>query len=81
MTIALRMAEVTGKRGVIATDHTYHGNTTVVAQLAPPTARPPVTGRMCVRFPPPTVIAPWAVWQAWPMPTPLPQKCKRPSTI
>ncbi len=33
--IALRMAEaVTGKRGVIATDHTYHGNTTVVAQLS-----------------------------------------------
>ena len=33
--IALRMAEaMTGKRGVIATDHTYHGNTTVVAQLS-----------------------------------------------
>ncbi len=33
--IALRMAEaVTGNRGVIATDHTYHGNTTVVAQLS-----------------------------------------------
>jgi len=33
--IALRMAEArTGKRGVIATDHTYHGNTTVVAQLS-----------------------------------------------
>ncbi len=33
--IALRMGEaVTGKRGVIATDHTYHGNTTVVAQLS-----------------------------------------------
>ncbi|MBE1283536.1 MAG: aminotransferase class III-fold pyridoxal phosphate-dependent enzyme [Rhodobacteraceae bacterium] len=33
--IALRMAEaVTGKRGVIATDHTYHGNTTMVAQLS-----------------------------------------------
>ncbi|MEM6939927.1 MAG: aminotransferase class III-fold pyridoxal phosphate-dependent enzyme [Pseudomonadota bacterium] len=33
--IALRMAEaVTGKRGVIATDHTYHGNTTAVAQLS-----------------------------------------------
>ena len=33
--IALRMAEaVTGKRGVIATDHTYHGNTSVVAQLS-----------------------------------------------
>ncbi|WP_136659624.1 aminotransferase class III-fold pyridoxal phosphate-dependent enzyme [Nitratireductor sp. XY-223] len=39
--IALRMAEaVTGKRGVIATDHTYHGNTTAVSQLSrtnPPT--------------------------------------------
>ncbi|MEX0337932.1 MAG: aspartate aminotransferase family protein, partial [Arenibacterium sp.] len=33
--IALRMAEaMTGKRGVIATDHTYHGNTTVVSQLS-----------------------------------------------
>lgn len=33
--IALRMAEaVTGKRGVVATDHTYHGNTSVVAQLS-----------------------------------------------
>ncbi len=33
--IALRMAEaVTGKQGVIATDHTYHGNTSIVAQLS-----------------------------------------------
>lgn len=33
--IALRMAEaVTGKRGIIATDHTYHGNTTAVAHLS-----------------------------------------------
>lgn len=33
--IALRMAEaVTGKRGIIATDHTYHGNTATVAQLS-----------------------------------------------
>ena len=41
--IALRMAEaVTGKRGVIATDHTYHGNTTVVAQLS--ATNPPSTG-------------------------------------
>ena len=41
--IALRMAEaVTGKRGVIATDHTYHGNTTVVAQLS--ATNPPATG-------------------------------------
>ena len=40
--IALRMAEaVTGKRGVIATDHTYHGNTTVVAQLS--ATNPPAT--------------------------------------
>ena len=41
--IALRMAEaMTGKRGVIATDHTYHGNTTVVAQLS--TTNRPGTG-------------------------------------
>lgn len=33
--IAMRMAEaVTGKRGIIATDHTYHGNTTSVAALS-----------------------------------------------
>lgn len=41
--IALRMAEaVTGRRGVIVTDHTYHGNTTVVAQLS--ATNPPATG-------------------------------------
>ncbi len=33
--IALRMGEaMTGKRGVIASDHTYHGNTTAVSQLS-----------------------------------------------
>ncbi|OYX43142.1 MAG: aspartate aminotransferase family protein [Rhodobacterales bacterium 32-67-9] len=33
--IALRMAQaITGKTGIIATDHTYHGNTTAVAQLS-----------------------------------------------
>lgn len=33
--IALRMAEaVTGKRGIIATDATYHGNTALVSQLS-----------------------------------------------
>ncbi|MGI9509019.1 MAG: aspartate aminotransferase family protein [Geminicoccaceae bacterium] len=33
--IALRMATAsTGKRGVIASDYTYHGNTTVVSQLS-----------------------------------------------
>ena len=33
--IALRMGEaVTGKRGVIATDHTYHGNTAAVSLLS-----------------------------------------------
>ncbi len=33
--IALRMAEaMTGKRGIIATDHTYHGNTAAVSQLS-----------------------------------------------
>lgn len=33
--IALRMASaLTGKTGVIATDHTYHGNTTAVHQLS-----------------------------------------------
>jgi len=32
--IALRMAEaVTGKRGIVATDATYHGNTALVSQL------------------------------------------------
>lgn len=33
--IALRMAEaMTGKRGIVATDATYHGNTTLVSQLS-----------------------------------------------
>ncbi len=33
--IALRMAEaITGRRGVIATDATYHGNTSLVSQLS-----------------------------------------------
>ncbi|WP_297768953.1 aminotransferase class III-fold pyridoxal phosphate-dependent enzyme [uncultured Roseovarius sp.] len=33
--IALRMAEaVTGRRGIIATDATYHGNTSLVSQLS-----------------------------------------------
>lgn len=41
--VALRMAQaVTGKRGFIATDNTYHGNTTAVAQLS--TRRPPIGG-------------------------------------
>ncbi len=41
--VALRMAlAATGKRGVIATDTTYHGNTTATAQLS--TRRPPVGG-------------------------------------
>ncbi len=41
--IALRMAQaVTGKAGVIATDHTYHGNTASVSQLS--TRMPPVGG-------------------------------------
>jgi 4-aminobutyrate aminotransferase-like enzyme len=41
--VALRMAQaVTGKTGVIATDFTYHGNTTAVSQLS--TRMPPVGG-------------------------------------
>ncbi|KMW58718.1 Omega-amino acid--pyruvate aminotransferase [Candidatus Rhodobacter oscarellae] len=41
--LALRMAEaVTGKRGIIVTDHTYHGNTTAVAALS--RTNPPKTG-------------------------------------
>lgn len=41
--IALRMAQaVTGKTGLIATDNTYHGNTTAVSQLS--TRRPPIGG-------------------------------------
>jgi 4-aminobutyrate aminotransferase-like enzyme len=41
--IALRMAEVvTGHKGIIATNHTYHGNTSAVSQLS--TTRPPVGG-------------------------------------
>lgn len=41
--IALRMAEaMTGKRGVIATDATYHGNTSLVSQLS--ASNPPAYG-------------------------------------
>ncbi|MEO1795428.1 MAG: aspartate aminotransferase family protein [Pseudomonadota bacterium] len=41
--IALRMAQaVTGKRGFIATNATYHGNTALVSQLS--TRRPPIGG-------------------------------------
>ncbi|SOC07419.1 4-aminobutyrate aminotransferase-like enzyme [Rhodobacter sp. JA431] len=41
--VALRMAQaVTGKTGLIATDNTYHGNTTAVAHLS--TRRPPIGG-------------------------------------
>lgn len=41
--IALRMAQaVTGKTGIIATNFTYHGNTTAVSQLS--TRMPPVGG-------------------------------------
>lgn len=41
--VALRMAQaVTGKRGVIATDFTYHGNTEAVSQLS--TRIPPIGG-------------------------------------
>lgn len=41
--IALRMAEgMTGKRGIIATDATYHGNTALVSQLS--TSNPPRVG-------------------------------------
>ncbi len=41
--IALRMAQaVTGKRGIIATDNTYHGNTVATSQLS--TRRPPIGG-------------------------------------
>ncbi len=41
--IALRMAQaVTGKRGIIATDNTYHGNTLATSQLS--TRRPPIGG-------------------------------------
>ena len=41
--VALRMAQaITGKTGIIATDHTYHGNTAAVSQLS--TTMPPIGG-------------------------------------
>ena len=41
--IALRMAQaVTGRTGIIASDHTYHGNTASVSQLS--TTMPPIGG-------------------------------------
>lgn len=43
--IALRMAQArTGHTGVIATDHTYHGNTAAVSQLS--TRMPPIGGHL-----------------------------------
>jgi 4-aminobutyrate aminotransferase-like enzyme len=42
--VALRMAQaVTGRTGLIATDNTYHGNTSAVSQLS--ARRPPIGGR------------------------------------
>jgi 4-aminobutyrate aminotransferase-like enzyme len=50
--LAIRMAEaVTGKRGIIATDHTYHGNTALVSQLSQ-TNRPTTGDSDFVRFVP-----------------------------
>ncbi len=50
--IALRMARaVTGKTGVIATNHTYHGNTLAVSQLST-TSKPAGPGFDNVRFVP-----------------------------
>lgn len=50
--VALRMAQaLTGKTGVIATDHTYHGNTTAVHQLSR-TNQPPGGYWDSVRFVP-----------------------------
>ena len=41
--VALRMAQAaTGKTGIIASDHTYHGNTAAVSQLS--TTMPPIGG-------------------------------------
>ena len=41
--VALRMAQaVTGHSGIIATDHTYHGNTAAVSHLS--TTMPPIGG-------------------------------------
>lgn len=41
--VALRMAQAaTGRTGIIATDHTYHGNTAAVSQLS--TTMPPIGG-------------------------------------
>ena len=50
--VAIRMAwAATGKRGIIATDHTYHGNTHLVSQLSK--AKPPIGGHEnFVRFVP-----------------------------
>ncbi len=57
--IALRMAQaVTGRTGFIATDNTYHGNTTAVAALS--TRRPPIGGwpANIRRVPAPDSLAP-----------------------
>ena len=63
--LALRMAQaVTGRTGIIATDATYHGNTSAVSQLS--TRRPPIGGRAPnVRLvPSPETLAPLGGSQA-----------------
>ena len=69
--IALRMAQaVTGKTGIIATDNTYHGNTTATSVLS--TRRPPSAAipRMSGLCPPPKAWAPT-----------VPPPCKKPKTL
>lgn len=76
--IALRMAEaVTGKRGVIATDHTYHGNTTAVAPMFPARA----TAAMSAMFRPPTAIARLGAKAGLPMHRPSPPQSGMPLMI
>lgn len=74
--IALRMAQAaSGQMGIIATDATYHGNTTAVSQLS--TRMPPVGGRARhVRLvPAPTAIA---IPIRWLTARPLATRCVRP---
>lgn len=79
--IALRMAEaVTGKRGFIATDHTYHGNTTAVAQLSRTNIPATGVGSHIRHVPAPDSYRPLGARRAWPMPVRLPPRCRRPST-
>jgi 4-aminobutyrate aminotransferase-like enzyme len=79
--VALRMAQaITGKTGIIATDKTYHGNTTAVSQLS--TRMPPIGGfgGHVRHIPAPDSYRPWGVLPGPPMRRLWPIRSQRPAS-